>query len=129
MNYIGQKCHNTKWHFFKYQNSEIRTLPKYVQQAFKDVGNVGKGVCEQFTTHGIRTTTVTLLLEAGHKEQSICKKTGQRNLKLVVAYGNIGVQMQHNMFGLGGRQYFNKNNVEVVGADNDILPKRVHLGN
>lgn len=65
----------------------------------------------------------------GHNEQSICSNTGNRNLKSVLAYvesdGNLGMQLKRDMFGFGGRNNFEKMNLEVSGEYEVHSEKRV----
>ena len=58
------------------------------------------------TTHGLRATMVTMLIDAGYSDSTIGLRTGHRDLRSLVKYhnltGKIGVQQIGNMYGGNG---------------------------
>lgn len=69
----------------------------------REVGISGTGVKEGMSTHGIRGTVTTLLVEAGHLDSAILLRTGHRNRQSLKHYQNLqgleGMRQQNDILG------------------------------
>ena len=91
-----------KSNFFRKQVIGKNSFRKIVPNLCAKVGITGTGVNDCVTTHGLRGTMITLLLEAGHADTTIMLRSGHSQVQSVLNYtnlqGNEGLQQQMDMF-------------------------------
>lgn len=138
MNYFWWKSLTNKRKFFKRSLLELATLPRYVKDACDAVGVVGEGVRKHMTAHGLRTTYITFLFEAGFQFQVIARKTGHRDPRSALAYHNtdgvLGKQLQANMLAeeigelkIGGRGGGGKRQLYEEGLEEAKKKVRIQI--
>ena len=68
------------------------------------LGLRGCGAGKNMTMHGLRATTVTLPLKAGHADSSVAMRTGHRDVRSLKPYqnlaGSLGKRQQEDVFGI-----------------------------
>ena len=75
--------------FFKNQHLGRNTFSKIVKDVCASNGISGTGSKKGMTTHGLRGTVTTLLVEAGHSDSAIAMRTGHRDPRSLKNYQNI----------------------------------------
>ena len=88
--FLGYKASGvTMSNFFKNQHLVRNTFSKLVRDVCASNGISGTGSKKGMTTHGLRGTVTTLLVEAGHSDSAIAMRTGHRDPKSLKKYQNI----------------------------------------
>ena len=95
---------DTKKYFMK-QPLGRHSFTKIVSNFCSKLGLRGDGAHEIVTTHGLRATMVTLLIDAGYHDATITLRTGHHDVKSLRNYhtlrGIIGANQIRRMFGDG----------------------------
>ena len=77
---------------------------RIVEDVCDSLGLRGCGARKNMTTHGLRATTVTLLLKAGHADFSVAMRTKHRDVRSLKSYqnlaGSVGKRQQEDVFGI-----------------------------
>lgn len=74
--------------FEKIKHRRRNYAKKYVRQALESVCVVSEGMTDHFTVHGLSSTYITFLLEAGHQMQVTSRNSGYRDPRYVLIYHN-----------------------------------------
>ena len=91
--------------YFKKQHLGRNSFSKIVKTVCASLGISGTGVKHGMTTHGLKGTVTTLLVEAGHSDSSIAMRTGHRDPRSLKNYQNLqgrgGEKQQEDILGVG----------------------------
>lgn len=90
-----------KREFFKRQNLGINKFLQVVKTVSMKEGVSGIGSKAFATNHGLRGTLASLLIQSGHSDTSVSKRTGHKDLRSLQHYQNLqgaeGQQQQVNI--------------------------------
>jgi len=88
--------------FFKPQHLGRDSFSKRVRNMGTLNGIKGEGVLEGITRHSLRATMIQFLLDAGHSEAAIAKRTGHRDINSIKSYNHLrgaeGIMQQESIF-------------------------------
>ena len=78
---------------------------KVVKKVCEEEGIAGSGVKSWVTSHGLRGTVATLLVQSGHADSSVAMRTGHRDPRSLKSYQNLrgmeGLQQQRDLVDSG----------------------------
>ena len=83
----AKKVHPTT--FFKDQPIGRNTFTKLVRDICNELGVRGVGLSDAMSTHGLRSTMITLLMTAGFSDAAVALRTGHRDLNSLKSYHNL----------------------------------------
>ena len=93
--------------YFKKQHLGRNSFSKIVKTVCASLGSSGTGVKPGMTTHGLRCTVTTLLVEAGHSDSSIAMRTGHDDPCSLRNYQNLQgrgrEKQQEGILGVGDK--------------------------
>ena len=116
--------------YFTKQPLGMNSFNNIVKNLCLRLGVRGDGAFSTVTTHGLRATMVTLLIDAGYDDAIITLRTGHRDVKSLRNYhnlrGNIGLNQLKCMFG-DSRDHVENNFIEENGILVDENVKKMLL--
>ena len=71
-------------------------MSKVLKEVCLSLGIRGEGANNYVTTHGLRATTISLLISSGHSDAAVVLRSGHRD--------NNNLQSYHNLIGHNGEQ-------------------------
>jgi len=102
--------------FFMKGNLGKNSFTKIVSSVCAAAGVDGDGANATVTTHGLRATMTTLLIDAGYDDSTISLRTGHRNVQSLRNYhslrGGIGLDQFARMFDVDGGKTKQENQIK-----------------
>ena len=84
-------------------------MSKVLKEVCLSLGIRGEGANNYVTTHGLRATTISLLISSGHSDAAVVLRSGHRD--------NNSLQSYHNLLGHSGEQQL----AAVFGGTSDFV--------
>ena len=118
---LGYNAKGTEFSsYFEKQHLGRNSFSKIVKTVCASLGISGTGVKHGMTTHGLRGTVTTLLVEAGHSDSSIAMRTGHCDPRSLKNYQNLqgrgGEKRQEDILGVGDKG-LKRNGIAGTGGE------------
>lgn len=85
--------------FFRSQPIGKYTMTSIVKTVCQRLGIRGQGCAKHMTTHGLRSTMISMLISSGYSDAAVCLRSGHRDPSSLLNYHNLRGQQGEEQLG------------------------------